>query len=169
MAPQEKGTMTTVSAEREAGTLRFYHEAICLETEGTLQFVDLTDLLAALVRRSGVRSGFANIQTRHTTTAITVNENEPLLIEDMKGTLQKLAPSDAFYRHDDFEIRTVNLCPAEEKNGHAHCKGLFLKASETLNIVEGTIQLGQWQRIFFIELDRARKRTVSVVVIGQAE
>jgi secondary thiamine-phosphate synthase enzyme len=161
--------MTTVTTEKEIGTLQVYHESIFLRTEGTLQFVDLTDLFTALVRRSGVRNGFANIQTRHTTTAIMVNENEPLLIEDMKKTLQKLAPCNAFYRHDDFETRTVNLCPAEEKNGHAHCKALFLKASETLNVVEGTVQLGQWQRIFFIELDRPRKRTVSVVVMGQPE
>jgi thiamine phosphate synthase YjbQ (UPF0047 family) len=43
---------------------------------------------------------------------------------------------------------------------------MFLRASETLNIVDGEIELGPWQRIFFIELDRARERTVSVMVLG---
>ena len=156
-----------IAGEREHATLKVYHDSIHLKTEEYLQFVDLTDRFIELVRRSGVQNGFANIQTRHTTTGIMVGENEPLLLEDMKKVLQKLAPRDAAYRHDDFKIRTVNLCPDEEKNGHSHCKAMFLRTSETLNIVDGAVQLGQWQRVLFIELDRAKKRTVSVVVIGQ--
>jgi len=44
----------------------------------------------------------------------------------------------------------------------------LLSSSATLNIVDGEMQLGRWQRIFFIELDHARPRTVSVMVMGQA-
>jgi len=161
--------MIPATTEKANATLTVYHETISLETEECLQFIDMTDLLLEVVRRSRVRNGLVNIQTRHTTSAITINENEPLLIRDLKRSLQGLAPHDAPYQHDDFEIRTVNMCPDEEKNGHSHCKAMFLKASETVNIVEGAAQLGPWQRIFFIELDRARKRTVSVVVIGQLE
>jgi secondary thiamine-phosphate synthase enzyme len=161
----------TISAvtEKANATLKVCHALISLETEGCLQFIDLTDLLLELVRRSGIRNGLVNIQTRHTTTAIMINENEPLLIQDLKKTLQALAPHDAAYQHDDFDVRTANMCPDEAKNGHSHCKVMFLKASEAANIVEGAVQLGPWQRIFFIELDRARKRTVSVVVMGQPE
>ncbi len=158
---------TTSAIEREHATLKVYHDSIHLKSEECLQFIDLTDRFIELVRRSGVQNGFANIQTRHTTTAIMVGENEPLILEDMKKVLEKLAPRGAAYQHDDFEIRTVNLCAEEEKNGHSHCKAMFLRTSETLNIVDGAVQLGQWQRVLFIELDRAKKRTVSVVVIGE--
>ena len=96
-----------------------------------------------------------------------IGESEPLLLEDMKNVLERFAPRHAIYRHDDFEVRTVNLCPDEEKNGHSHCKALFLKTSETVNVADGSIELGLWQRVFLIELDRARERTVSVTVIGQ--
>jgi secondary thiamine-phosphate synthase enzyme len=159
--------MTATVTERVNTALKVYHELIPLETRESLQFIDLTEQFIELVRRSGVRNGFANIQTRHTTTAVMINENEPLLIQDMKKVLQRLAPHDGTYHHDNFEVRTTNLCADEEKNGHAHCKAMFLKTSESVNIVDGRVQLGRWQRVFFLELDRAKKRTASVMVIGQ--
>jgi len=146
--------------------LRAHHGLIRLETSRCLEFIDITDQVSACVRRSGVRDGILNVQTRHTTTAVLVGEHEPLLLEDLRGTLEKLAPSVHAYRHDDFSVRTVNMCPDEEKNGHSHCKALFLRSSETLNVVDGRMDLGAWQRIFLIELDRPRSRTVSVMVFG---
>lgn len=162
--------MTAPAATEKADVmLRVYHQTVFLETEDCLQFIDMTDSVLELVRRSGIRNGLVNVQTRHTTTAIMINENEPLLIQDLKRTLQALAPHEAAYLHDDFAKRLINPGVDEPKNGHSHCKAMFLKASESVNIVEGAVQLGRWQRIFLIELDRPRKRAVSVVVIGQPE
>jgi secondary thiamine-phosphate synthase enzyme len=59
------------------------------------------------------------------------------------------------------------MMPDEPPNGHAHCKAILLGTSETLNIVDGEMNLGRWQRIFFIELDQAKERVVSVMVMGQ--
>ena len=158
--------MPTVIAEAESAGLRVRHGTIRLDTRECLEFIDLTDQVRDIVREAGVRSGCVNVQTRHTTTAILVGESEPLLMEDLKRQLERLAPCGAAYRHDDFGVRTVNMCPDEEKNGHAHCKALLLRASESVNVVEGRLDLGQWQRIFLVELDRGRSRTVSVVVLG---
>ena len=159
----------TTFAERTATSLKVFHDSIQLHSEEGLQFIDLTDQVAALVEESGVRYGFVNVQTRHTTTAVIINEHEPLLLEDMKRTLARLVPQDAEYQHNNFAIRTFNLEPDESPNGHSHCQGLLLSSSATLNIVDGEMQLGRWQRIFFIELDHARPRTVSVMVMGQAD
>jgi secondary thiamine-phosphate synthase enzyme len=156
----------THARETERAGLKTYHDAIHLWTEECLQFIDLTDEIIALVRRSGIRNGVVNVQTKHTTTAVVINENEPLLLDDMRKTLERLAPEAGDYRHNDFEIRTVNMAPGEHPNGHSHCKAMFLKTSETLNIVDGAIQLGRWQRVFLIELDCPRERTVSVMVMG---
>jgi secondary thiamine-phosphate synthase enzyme len=158
---------TVIMSGERLGRLKVRHHLIALETQERLQFVDFTEQLATIVRESGVFTGFVNVQTRHTTTAMMVNENEPLLQEDMRSILESLAPQHRAYRHDDFGIRTVNLCPDEEKNGHSHCKAMFLKASETLNVAQGELQLGQWQRVFLIELDRGKRRTVSVLVMGE--
>jgi secondary thiamine-phosphate synthase enzyme len=156
---------TTMSIAKELG-LRVHHEVIRLETSRCLEFIDITEHVRERVRSSGVHDGLVNVQTRHTTTAIMVGEHEPLLLEDLSAALEKLAPSNCGYRHDDFTVRTVNMCPDEQKNGHSHCKALFLRSSETLNVVDGSMDLGAWQRIFLIELDRPRPRTVSVVVLG---
>ena len=164
---EKKRTVSTRAVHRRRSSLSAYHGSICLQTEAPLQFVDFTRELAEVVRDSRIRTGFVNIQTRHTTTAVMINENEPLLLKDMKRILESLAPRSRPYQHDDFSVRTVNMCPDEEMNGHSHCKAMFLRTSETLNVAQGELQLGQWQKVFLIELDRAKKRTVSVLVMGE--
>jgi len=144
------------------------HQAMHLQTEAGLQFIDLTEPIRTIVAQSSVEYGIVNIQTRHTTTAVVVNEHEPLLLEDMRRVLARVVPQHDYYLHNDFAIRTVNMTPDECPNGHAHCQALVLSSSVTLNILQGELQLGPWQRIFFIELDHARPRTVSVMVMGQA-
>jgi len=154
-------------AER-AGGFQVVHYALELQTTAPLQFIDLTDEVCALVAQSGVANGMVNVQTRHTTTAVIINEHEPLLLDDLKELLTRLAPPQAYYRHNDFAIRTANLTPDESPNGHAHCQSLLLNSAATVNIIDGALQLGRWQRIFFIELDHARPRTISLTVMGQA-
>lgn len=151
----------------EAGqsALRTYHSLIRLRTSECLQFIDITDEVDEIVARAGVRHGWVNVQTKHTTTAIIVNENEPLLHEDLKRLLERLAPRSGEYEHNDFS-RRVDIPPDEPANGHSHCKALFLPMSVCLNVADGLLQLGRWQRVFLVELDEARERSVSVMVMG---
>lgn len=147
-------------------TFQVFHRTLTLQTRECLQFIDLTEEIVRFVRNAKITHGIVNIQTHHTTASIIINENEPLLLNDLKRSIERFAPRDASYQHDDFAVRTENLTPDEQPNGHAHCKALALKASETLNIINGELQLGRWQRVFFVELDCARERTVSVVAMG---
>jgi secondary thiamine-phosphate synthase enzyme len=153
--------------EMEAAGVRAQHSQILLESSSCLQFIDLTAQVASAVESSGVSLGLVNIQTRHTTTAVIVNENEPLLLGDMVRSLEHLAPRDGQYQHNDLDRRR-GVPPDEPANGHAHCKALFLPTSVSINIVDGRLQLGSWQSIFFVELDEGRERSLSVMVIGQA-
>ncbi len=41
------------------------------------------------------------LQSRHTTAAVVVNENDPLLLEDLADLLERWAPAGARYRHND--------------------------------------------------------------------
>lgn len=61
------------------------NEMLSLKTKDELAFEDITDRVIDFVERSKVNNGLLNIQTLHTTCSIIVNENEPLLIEDMKN------------------------------------------------------------------------------------
>ena len=62
----------------------------------------------------------------------------------------------------------VSLNPGERPNGASHCKALVLGTSVCLNVVDGRLQLGQWQRVFLVELDGPRARDISVLLMGEA-
>jgi len=143
------------------------NKTIEFKTEKELEFKDLTEEISIFIKESGIKEGLVNIQSLHTSAAMIVNENEPLLIEDFKDNLRKTALTDKGYRHDDFTKRTVNLCKNECINGHSHCMAIHLLPSVTLNVINGDIQLGKWQRIFFVELDSSRERKVQVQIIGE--
>ena len=142
------------------------HSRIRLATDRSTQFIDITDQVEDFVAESGIDFGILNIQSLHTTTAIVLNEHEPLLLSDFTSLLARTAPRAFFYRHDDMESRTVNMAPGERANGHSHCRALLLGASASLNVAEGRLQRGCWQRIFFVELDGPRDREVSVLLLG---
>ena len=150
---------------QEGAAVRVCRDLVRLRTERRLQFVDLTELVEERVRRSGVREGIVLVQSRHTTAAVLVNENEPLLLQDFEELLRRWAPADAPYRHNDLKARE-GAPPDERPNGHAHARALLLGASVGLSIAEGHVDLGPWQSVFLVELDGPRDRTLSVQVLG---
>src|SRR3990172_4855126 len=125
-------------------------EELELETTAAPGFHDITEEVCAVVPDSGVSHGYVTIFSVHTTAAIRINENEPLLLRDMARTLRQIAPSNAYYEHNDFSRRTVNMNPDECANGHSHCQHLFLSTSETIPVIEGRPALGTYQRIFLV-------------------
>lgn len=143
------------------------NKTIEIKSKEQFDIVDLTDEIASFTKESKIKDGLVNIQSLHTTAVVFVQENEPLLLEDIKKSLERIAPQNIDYNHDDFGRRTVNMCDDECRNGHSHCKAVFLPTSVTLNLINGQMQLGTWQRIMFIELDRARPRKVQIQILGE--
>ena len=139
---------------------------LTVTTDYHTQFVDLTERLQSLVRETGLETGILNVQSLHTTTAVVVNEHEPLLLADFCDRLERFAPSGVPYRHDDHAMRTVNVTPGERVNGFAHCRALVMPPSVCLNVVDGALRLGRWQRVFLVELDGPQQRAVSVLLLG---
>src|ERR1700682_1021921 len=101
------------------------------ETSRSTEFVDITDRLRDEVRRSGLKVGRLHLQSMHTTVGLAINENEPLLIRDFEGLLERLAPAGAGYQHDDF-ARRFDVRLDEPVHGHAHCRQLLLTGFMTL-------------------------------------
>jgi secondary thiamine-phosphate synthase enzyme len=139
----------------------FQSAMIPIHTRHAREFVDITDDVLAHLERSGITSGIAVVTSLHTTAAIVVNEHEPELLKDFYGFLSLLAPEDGDYAHN-----LAPCAPGEVPNAHAHCQALLLNTSASFPIVDGRISLGRYQRIFLVELDHARPRRVSVVVLG---
>jgi len=153
-------------ARADAPAARVICEAIDLETSEAPEFIDITDDVRDIVEASEVQFGQVTVFSQHTTAAIKINENEPLLLRDLARMLHECAPQDSEYEHNDFSRRTVNMNEDECANGHAHCQHLFLAASETIPVIDGRMALGRWQRVFLIELDHPRARRVLVNVVG---
>jgi len=142
-----------------------------LMTERAFHVTDVTDECLELLASCGVREGSLCVYSSHTTCAVRINEFETCFLEDFRIFMEKLVPPEAYYRHDDFEIRdpaTLAGAPEDEPiNGHSHIKQMLLgSASETVPIVAGQLGLGRWQRIMFIELDQARPRRIHLQVQG---
>jgi len=146
--------------------MKIINHIIKLKTATTLDFIDITEKIQRKVKDAGIKEGVINIQSLHTTVAVIVNEAEPLLIEDMKKLLEKLAPRTYKYMHDNFDVRTVNMCDGECANGHSHNKAIHLPTSTMMNITGNELQLGTWQRVFAIELDRSRPRQIALQIMG---
>lgn len=145
-----------------------HHTRIRITTARPTELIDLTDRVQRFVSDAALSIGIVNVQTLHTTSAVIVNEHEPLLLTDFEALLERTAPAGIPYRHDDPALRTVNLTEGERANGHAHCRALQLPTSVSLNVVKGRLVLGQWQRIFFVELDGPRERDVSILGFGES-
>jgi secondary thiamine-phosphate synthase enzyme len=147
--------------------MKIANKTLEYQTKKLFDFIDITNEVKDFIENSQIQNGLVNVQILHTSSALIVNENEPLLIEDIKKNLEQTAPQSFAYKHDDFSIRTVNLCVDECVNGHSHCKAIYLLTNSTLNLIDRKLQLGQWQSIILIELDRARSRKVQVQIIGE--
>lgn len=147
--------------------MKIVNKILEYQTKGEFDFIDITEEVKKIVEGSQIKNGLANIQILHTSAALMVNENEPFLLEDIKRNLENCSSKSQDYEHDDFSKRTVNMCAGECANGHSHCKAIHLLVNATLNIIEGKLQLGQWQSIMLLELDRSRPRKIQVQIIGE--
>jgi secondary thiamine-phosphate synthase enzyme len=156
--------MSTRAAVAES-VFATFGDAVTLRTQARRQFIDITELVAERVRRSGICEGLVSVQSLHTTTAVVVNENEPLLLGDFDGLLDRLCPRDLAYDHDDLS-RRPDAAPDERPNGVAHCRSLLLGGGQTIHVSAATLQLGRWQRLLLLEQDGPQSRTVSIVVLG---
>jgi secondary thiamine-phosphate synthase enzyme len=125
-----------------------------IETSKRIELVDITSEIQEEVRKSEIPEGICLISTRHTTAGIIVNENESGLREDILNLLDKLVPTSAGYRHDRID-----------NNADSHLRAVLLGASEALPILEGKLELGTWQRIFFAEMDGPRNRTINITLL----
>jgi secondary thiamine-phosphate synthase enzyme len=156
-------------ATYERTTVKAYQQETQLRTAGGLSVTDITEEVREAVVSSGVQNGICCVYSPHTTCSVRVNEFESGFLEDFAVLLRRLVPSDHYYAHDDWDKRTENICPEDMDfgNGHSHCMSMLLgPAGESIPVRDGELCLGTWQRVLFLELDRARDRRWLVQVVG---
>ena len=126
-------------------------------TKQRQEFVRITDQVAGIVEKSGVREGMVLVSAMHITAAVYVNDWEDGLIHDFQQWLEQLAPAGLDYRHH----RTG------EDNADAHLKRTLLGHQVILPITAGRLDLGPWEQVFYAEFDGRRKKRVVVKVMGE--
>ena len=106
---------------------------------------------------SKISNGIVNIFSKHSTSAICINENERGLLSDFEKVLKDIVKENDNYRHDFID-----------NNAASHIRAFLLGSSETIPIVDGRLNLGTWQSIFFVEMDGPRRnRTIDLTFIGE--
>lgn len=145
--------------------MAIFHKLLDIPTDESIGLYDVTSELQAFVEVCQIQAGQLLVFSRHTTTAIAINEYETRLLSDIKTYLRKLAPPGDQYLHNDLHLREVP--PDEPENAHSHLMAMTLSTSEVVPIVAGRLALGTYQSVIFIELDGPRQRTLFVQVSGE--
>ena len=129
-------------------------DSIKVNTTKSFEIIDITSQINNLI---GIDDGIISIFSKHSTSAIVVNENEQGLLSDLESMLENLVSDKFSYRHDRID-----------DNARSHLKSFLLSSSECLPIKNSKLDLGTWQSVFFIELDGPRHaRTITLTMVGE--
>jgi len=137
--------------------MKFATEYLWFATKRKREYINITNTVDGIVRKSGVQEGMVLVSAMHITAGVYVNDAESGLIEDIDEWLETLAPFNPNYRHH----RTG------ETNGDAHLKNLLVHHEVIVPITEGKLDLGPWQQIYYAEFDGCRRKRVIVKVMGE--
>ncbi len=127
------------------------------ETKQQREFINITDKVENLVRRSGIADGFVLVSAMHITAGVYVNDAEAGLIADIEEWLEQLAPYKSGYRHHN----------TGESNGDAHLKSLLVHHQVIVPVTKGKLDLGPWQQVYYAEFDGQRRKRVILKVMGE--
>lgn len=133
-----------------------------LTTEYNQYFIITEDVLKA-VKESKIKNGMVTVETKHTTTGITVNESLECLQSDIDVFLGKLAPENYPYSH-------CHMLPDYGSTGGnptGHLKALVVGNHCHFPIINGEIVRGGAQDVFFCEFDGPSQRTINIIIEGE--
>ena len=136
--------------------MKTHFKEILLDSHENRELINISSAVSAAVSESGVREGLCLIYSTHTTGSIVINEDEEGLVRDI---VAKVA--------EDFPRRGTWLHNLIDSNAHSHLAGTYLGPSVTVPVRGGSAVLGQYQSVFFLELDGPRSgRKVVIEVLG---
>jgi secondary thiamine-phosphate synthase enzyme len=161
------------------------HESFTINTDPRPEFYDVTDRVKDIVARSGVKEGIAVVFSQHTTCSVIIQEDSydttyngtKFLLQDLLDIFDKLIPpckKEGQYLHPgpkcaDHCANVIDEPLPFTLNTDAHLRSSIIGRSESIPIVDGKLQLGEFGQIYFADFDgtRARERIVRVQVVGE--
>ena len=139
--------------------MKHLREELWFDVPKRRDYLNITDQVESLVRKSGVKNGLCLVNAMHITASVYVNDAESGLLQDYDDWLEKLAPHapTSQYRHN----RTG------EDNADAHLKRQVMGREVVVAITDGKLDFGPWEQIFYAEFDGRRKKRVLLKIIGE--
>ena len=130
-----------------------YHNEIFVQTTAETDIIDLTQRVSKEVGQSEVKDGAVLLFVPGSTGALTTIEFESGAINDLKKTIERIAPENIYYEHNE---------RWGDGNGYSHVRAALLGPSLHIPIIEGEMTLGTWQQIVLLDFDN-RPRTRRIV------
>ena len=134
-------------------------KTIKIQSKGESDIIDLNDMISKKITESGISNGIVTVFVAGSTGALTTIEYEPGLLKDFPDMLSRIAPNEINYEHEE---------RWHDGNGRSHVKASLIGPSLTIPFKDGSLLLGTWQQIVFVELDtRGRSRNIILQIIGE--
>ena len=131
-------------------------EILEIKTAQRVEITDVTSNINAAIAESGITKGLVNIYSKHSTSAIFINENESGLVKDYLDLIESLVPTGENYRHNRID-----------NNADSHLRSFIIGNNETVPFEKGSMSLGTWQSVFFLEMDGPRNRRITITIMGE--
>jgi secondary thiamine-phosphate synthase enzyme len=162
-----------------------HHEQHDLQSDLNVTFHDVTKHVAGAIERSKVRNGIAVVYSQHTTCSVMLQEEShdatyhgtKFLLQDLVNVLDKIIPRCQYEgqylhpgrEHIDHAVKNLSEEPVWSLNTDAHLRSCLLGRSESIPIVDGKLELGEFGQVYFVDFDtvRARKRVIHIQVLGE--
>ncbi len=139
--------------------MKIFSSTIILRSTAQTDVFDITQSVCKEIDCSGIRNGAVTLFIPGSTAALTTIEYESGVINDLRRAIEKIAPSNIYYEHNE---------RWGDGNGYSHVRAALLGPSLHIPIIGGNITLGTWQQIVVLDFDnRPRSRKVIVHIIGQ--
>lgn len=140
--------------------MELHTEHIRIDSSERLDVQVITPQVEDAISELGMADGLVLVSTGHTTIAISTNEAEERLLQDMLEKFSELVPPNDWYFHDQ-----VHLDTDTQPNAYGHILSAMVKRPVLLLLRAGDLDLGTYEEVLFFEFDGPRERTIDVTVL----
>ena len=161
-----------------------YHETFKIQSDRRPTFHDVTAQVQEILKKSGIKNGLLVVFSQHTTCSVMIQETSDdtnywgteLLMQDLVNVLENIIPTcrtEGQYLHPGPKHITAaagsNELPSWSLNTDAHLRSILMGRSQTIPVIDGQMELGEFGHIYFADFDqvRARERIVRVQIVGE--
>jgi secondary thiamine-phosphate synthase enzyme len=156
-----EGSASALDCHSNEGAVKVFSKTITVKTNERTDLVNLSDEIRDFSKSTGVKDGYVQVSSLHTTAGLIINEWQDALLSDVKTLIERIVPRDTYYKHNDPEFSDC-----DRHNADSHLRIVVLGHSLSIPIDRGELVLGRWQSVILTEFDGPNERKVFMQVFG---